>query len=88
MERKRFSLKIKSVDDTGTFTGLVPRYNNVDLGGDKIVPDAFTRTLAAGKQFPVLWQHDAGSPIGFCRVEDSREGLVVNGTLLLEDPTA
>ena len=34
MERKRFSLKIKSVDDTGTFTGLGAAYNNVDLGGD------------------------------------------------------
>jgi hypothetical protein len=48
MERKRFSLKIKSVDDTGKFTGLTASYNTVDLGGDKILPGAFTRTLAAG----------------------------------------
>ena len=77
MERKRFSLKIKSVDDTGTFTGLGAAYNNVDLGGDKIMPGAFTRTLAAGKQFPLLWQHDPSEsnrhrtshryPAGACR---------------------
>jgi HK97 family phage prohead protease len=88
MERKRFSLKIKSVDDTGTFTGLGAAYGNVDLGGDKIMPGAFTRTLAAGKQWPVLWQHDPTSPIGTAQVTDSREGLLVQGKLLLQDPTA
>ncbi len=82
------ALKIKSVDDTGTFTGLGAAYNNVDLGGDKIVPGAFTRTLAAGKQFPLLWQHDPSSPIGTCKVTDTPQGLHVEGTLLLQDPTA
>ena len=81
-------LKIKSVGDEGSFTGLGAAYNNVDLGGDQIVPGAFSRTLAAGKQYPVLWQHDAASPIGTCKVTDSAQGLVVDGTLLLEDPTA
>lgn len=88
MERKRFSLKIKSVDDTGTFTGLGAAYNNVDLGGDKIMPGAFTRTLAAGKQFPLLWQHDPSNPIGTAKVTDTPQGLQVEGTLLLEDTTA
>ncbi len=53
MERKRFSLKIKSVDETGTFTGLGAAYNNVDLGGDQIMPGAFSRTLAAREEFSV-----------------------------------
>jgi HK97 family phage prohead protease len=88
MERKRFSLKIKSVDDTGTFTGLGAAYGNVDLGGDKIMPGAFTRTLAAGKQFPLLWQHDPSNPIGTAKVTDTPQGLQVEGTLLLQDPTA
>jgi HK97 family phage prohead protease len=89
MERKRFALKIKAVDDTtGTFTGLGAAYNNVDLGGDKIMPGAFTRTLAAGKPFPLLWQHDPSNPIGTARVTDTPQGLQVEGTLLLQDPTA
>jgi HK97 family phage prohead protease len=87
VERKRFSLKIKSVDDTGTFTGLGAAYNNVDLGGDRILPGAFTRTLAAGKQFPLLWQHDPSNPIGTAKVTDTPQGLQVEGTLLLQDPT-
>ena len=84
MERKRFSLRIKSVDDSGTFTGLAASYNNVDLGGDSIVPGAFTRTLAAGKQFPLLWQHQADNPIGTATVTDSPHGLQVQGRLLLD----
>ena len=79
MERKRLALKIKSVDDTGTFTGLGAAYNNVDLGGDKIMPGAFTRTLAAGKQWPFLWQHDPSNPIGTAKVTDSPQGLQVEG---------
>jgi HK97 family phage prohead protease len=88
LERKRFTLKIKSVDDTGSFTGLGAVYNTVDLGGDSILPGAFTRTLAAGKQFPLLWQHDPSNPIGTAKVTDTREGLQVDGKLLLQDPTA
>jgi HK97 family phage prohead protease len=88
LERKRITLKIRSVDDTGSFTGLGAVYGNVDLGGDQIMPGAFTRTLAAGKQFPLLWQHDPSDPIGTAQVTDSREGLLVQGKLLLQDPTA
>src|ERR1700733_2706462 len=88
MERRDFNLKIKSLDDAGTFVGLGAVYGNVDLGNDVIDPGAFTRTLSAGKSFPVLWQHDASSPIGHCKITDTREGLQVTGTLMLTDPTA
>jgi uncharacterized protein len=84
MERKRFSLKIKSVDETGVFTGLCASYNTVDLGGGSIVPGSMTRTLAAGKQFPLLWQHQADNPIGTAKVTDSPQGLQVEGRLLLD----
>jgi HK97 family phage prohead protease len=88
VERRDFNLKIKSVDDQGTFVGLGAVYNNVDLGGDLIEPGAFNRTLSAGKKFPVLWQHDPSNPIGSCSVTDTPSGLQVNGTLELSDPTA
>jgi HK97 family phage prohead protease len=88
VERRDFNLKIKSLDDAGTFVGMGAVYNNVDLGGDLIEPGAFTRTLSAGKKFPVLWQHKTDEPIGFCQITDTREGLQVNGTLELSDPTA
>lgn len=88
MERRDFSLKIKSIDDAGTFVGLGAVYNNVDLGGDRIFPGAFSKTLSAGKKFPVLWQHKTDEPIGYCQITDTPLGLQVNGTLELSDPTA
>jgi uncharacterized protein len=88
VERHDFSLKIKSLDDAGAFVGLGAVYGNVDLGGDVIDPGAFSRTLSAGKSFPVLWQHDASSPIGHCKITDTPQGLQVAGTLMLTDPTA
>src|ERR1700684_97135 len=88
MEHASYQLKIKSVDDAGGFSGIGAVYSTVDLGGDLIEPGAFSRTLSAGKKFPLLWQHDPSNPIGTCSVTDSRDGLLVNGTLMLEDPTA
>jgi uncharacterized protein len=53
-----------------------------------IDPGAFTRTLSAGKKWPVLWQHDPSNPIGWCSITFTSEGLQVMGTLELSDPTA
>jgi HK97 family phage prohead protease len=88
VERRDFNLKIKSTNADGTFTGLGAVYNNVDLGNDKILPGAFTRTLAGSKQFPLLWQHNQSDPIGTAKVTDTPQGLMVEGQLLLSDPTA
>jgi len=88
MVHRDFQLKIKSIDAAGTFVGLGAVYNTVDLGNDLIEPGAFTRTLSAGKKFPVLWQHQADNPIGTCTITDARDGIQVAGTLELSDPTA
>jgi HK97 family phage prohead protease len=88
MERHNFGLKIKAVDDAGKFTGIGAVYNNVDLGGDKILPGAFSRTLAGSKQFPLLWQHNPSDPIGSVKVSDTPQGLMVEGQLMLSDATA
>jgi uncharacterized protein len=88
VDRANFNLKIKSVDDAGKFTGIGAVYNNVDLGGDKILPGAFTRTLAAGKALPLLWQHNPSDPIGSVKLTDTSQGLMVEGQLLMSDPTA
>jgi HK97 family phage prohead protease len=87
VERRDFTFKIKSVDEAGKFTGLAAVFNSVDLGGDKILPGAFTRTLAAGKTFPLLWQHDPAQPIGTVKATETQQGLAVEGQLLLSDAT-
>jgi hypothetical protein len=88
MEKANFNLRVKAIDETGKFTGIGAVYNNVDLGGDRILPGAFTKTLEAGKQLPLLWQHNPSDPIGTVKVTDSAQGLMVEGQLLLSDPTA
>jgi HK97 family phage prohead protease len=83
-ERHDCTLKIKLLEPTGSFQGVAAVYNNVDLGGDRIEPGAFTRTIAASKVFPLLWQHQSDNPIGTVTVSDSREGLLVSGQLLMD----
>ena len=88
METCDFNLKIKSLDDAGQFVGMAAVFSNVDLGNQVIDPGAFTRTLSAGKKFPVLWQHLSESPIGSCTATETRDGLQIVGKLELKDPTA
>lgn len=87
--KERLPMLVKDIGDDGTFTGTLAVYNNVDLGGDKILPGAFTKTMQEkGNEIPMLWQHKPDSPIGMLSLEDSPGGLRVKGKLLLEDETA
>lgn len=84
-ERKDFRLDIKSVEDEGTFTGILSVYDVVDLGSDSVQKGAFDKTLReSGGEIPCLWQHDASRPIGMLKVTDTGEGLEVKGTLTME----
>jgi HK97 family phage prohead protease len=86
---KDFRFLIKAVDEKGTFTGLAAVYGNLDLGGDIIAPGAFTKTIREkGGKVPILWQHDQREPIGLGTLEDSAEGLLIHGDLVMESPVA
>ena len=88
-----------STASAGEFSALVAVFNNVDKGGDRIMPGAFTKTLAAwrasGDPVPVIWSHDWNTPdahIGIAYAKDMRQtdrGLLVKGRLDVDDnPTA
>ena len=80
MPNRAFRLRVKQLDDTGTFEGLCSTYDTVDLGDDVVEKGAFTKTLATGgPQRPLLWQHQ--SPIGMCTLTDTASGLAVKGKL-------
>jgi uncharacterized protein len=89
MEIKDFSLvKVKASDpqdDQGTFTGLAATYD-LDQGGDRIVPGAFTKTLQNSRTVPLLWQHESHNPIGILSCTETVQGLAVEGKILLSDP--
>ena len=89
MAQKDFRFELKSLSDAGSFEGLVAVYNNVDLGGDVIEPNAFAKTLTdRGNEIPILWQHDPREPIGLGKLNDTSQGLLVQGQLVLESPVA
>jgi hypothetical protein len=80
-------------DPPGTFSGYGAVFNNEDLGGDVIMPGAFTETLgewkAMGKLPKMLWQHGLGDdaddmlPIGvWSSMEEDDRGLAVKGQLI------
>jgi len=82
--------EVKAVEEDGTFSGYLSVFNNVDQGGDIVVPGAFTENLEAwkskGELPPVLWQHRAGEPIGpFLEMREDSIGLWVKGRLLVDD---
>lgn len=94
MLHKSFEPLDTKVDaEAGTFEATVAIFNNVDKGGDRIIPGAFAKTLAAwkasGDPIPVIFNHDWGTPdahIGV--VEDAVEttkGLYVKGRLDVAD---
>ena len=63
---KAFPFEVKEVDDeTGTFTGYASVFNNLDDGGDIVMPGAFKKTIAERfERIKVVWQHDWHNPIG------------------------
>ena len=64
------------------FAGYAAVFDRPDRGGDVVRRGAFARSLAQGA-VPLLWQHEAGLPIG--RVEYLREdarGLRVIGRVV------
>lgn len=77
-----FPLSVKSVDDAGTFEGLLSVYGNVDLGGDIVERGAFQKieTTPDGS-IRILDGHDARAPVGKGKLIDTPSGLFLKGTL-------
>ena len=65
------------------FAGYAAVFDRVDRGGDVVRSGAFARSLQRGGAVPLLWQHQAGRPIG--RIEylrEDRRGLRVIGRMV------
>jgi len=66
MQYKAFPFEVKEIDeDAGTFTGYASAFNNLDDGGDIVLPGAFKKTIAErAHRIKVVWQHNWTQPIG------------------------
>lgn len=87
LETKTVAARVTEAKADGTATALVSVFGNVDLGGDRVMPGAFTRSLdewrAKGDPIPVIWSHDWDNPESFVGwadpkdITETAEGLVV-----------
>lgn len=96
-ETKTFTAEFKAVDtEAGTFEAIVSVFGNKDLGGDIVMPGAFTDSLnlwsAKGDPLPIIWSHDWDDPaahIGYClEAKETDRGLWVKGKLDIDRPFA
>lgn len=82
MKRKNLRFEVKEISEQGYFEGLLSPYNNVDGGGDIVLPGAYTKTIKEqGNTRPLLWQHKQAEPIGLLTLEDRPDGLWCKGQL-------
>lgn len=98
MQTKVFQLaQFKAVNqEQGVFEALVAVFNNIDRGGDKILPGAFADSLAEweakGRPIPVVFAHqwdNLDAHIGqVLEAKETDEGLFVRGRLDMDEPFA
>ena len=83
-----FPMEVKSLGNTGLFSGYASIFGFIDNHMDLVVPGAFERTLVEtnnGRDIKLLWQHDATQPIGtFDIIREDDTGLYVEGSLQLD----
>lgn len=95
---KSLPASVKAIEETegaGIVEALVATYD-VDSGGDRIVPGAFTKSLEewreSGTLIPFIWSHqhsDLDAYIGdVLEAEETDEGLRVRAQLDMEDEKA
>lgn len=89
IKRLPFAIDVKSIieeEDFFIFEGYASTFGNVDLGNDVIAQGAFTKSLLANPEVPVLWQHQMSEPIGASvEMREDNKGLYVKGRLPKED---
>lgn len=83
-------LKIKSVSESGEFSGYGSVFGVKDSYSDIVMPGAFKGSLdhwqEKGQMPAMLWQHRMDEPIGiYTKMEEDDEGLYLEGRLLIDD---
>ncbi|KQV78481.1 peptidase U35 [Massilia sp. Root351] len=87
---RSFELDVKSVAESGIFTGYGSVFGVVDSYSEVVAPGAFKNSLAQlaakGRSLPILWQHRTGEPIGaWTSLKEDGHGLLGDGELWLDD---
>lgn len=82
MQTLGWNLEIKNLDEAGHIAGIAAGFNNVDFGGDRILPGAFAKSLTGRARIPMLFGHDDRRPIGsWSKFAETEKGLEVEGKI-------
>lgn len=96
-ETKTFTAEVKALEgEPGTFEAIVSVFGNKDLGGDIVMPGAFSQTLlewqAKGDPIPVIWSHEWDNPsahIGeVLSATETEVGLLIRAKVDIDRPFA
>jgi len=87
---KSIELELKSLTDTGHFSGYGSVFSTPDKVRDIVEPGAFEKSLRAwsslGRTVPALWQHQKDQPIGhWPELKEDDHGLFGGAELWLDD---
>lgn len=92
LNKKRLDIpfEIKSISDSGAFTGYGSVFGVKDSYSDIVIKGAFTNSLnqwkEKGRLPALLWQHKMDEPIGYyTKMVEDDNGLYVEGQLLIDD---
>jgi HK97 family phage prohead protease len=85
MQRSSFAWEVKGIDEAGFIEGLAAGYGNVDMGGDRIISGAFTKSIQGRTAVPMLLYHDQRRPVGrWHAFEETDDGLKVSGKISIK----
>ncbi|OTQ72067.1 HK97 family phage prohead protease [Gilliamella sp. N-G2] len=92
VNKKRLDIpfEIKSISDSGAFTGYGSVFGVKDSYSDIVIKGAFTNSLnkwkEKGRLPALLWQHKMDEPIGYyTKMVEDDNGLYLEGQLLIDD---
>lgn len=92
LNKKRLDIpfEIKSISDTGAFTGYGSVFGVKDSYSDIVIKGAFANSLnkwkEKGRLPALLWQHKMDEPIGYyTKMVEDDNGLYLEGQLLIDD---
>lgn len=76
------AFEVKNLDEAGYIEGIAAGYGNVDFGNDRILPGAFSKSIAAKQSAPMLLFHDMKRPVGkWGKLTETDSGLHVEGKI-------
>ena len=77
-------MEFRALENEGEFEAILAKFNNIDFGGDKILPGAFAKSIKGGHRFPLLADHRSSQVVGGFKAKETDVGLIIRGEFNLD----